>query len=83
MTQIIGFAGKKQSGKNTCCNFVMMLKLIEENVCKRAKLDDNGEILVSDIFGEEISEDYSVQRASCKCRCRTRTNGFCKDLCFS
>ena len=58
MTQIIGFAGKKQSGKNTCCNFVMMLKLIEENVCKRAKLDDNGEILVSDIFGEEISEDY-------------------------
>ena len=22
MTQIIGFAGKKQSGKNTACNFV-------------------------------------------------------------
>jgi len=55
MTQIIGFAGKKQSGKNTCCNFITMLKMIEKNVCKKAKLNDNGEIEVSDIFGENVN----------------------------
>jgi hypothetical protein len=52
MTQIIGFAGKKQSGKNTCCNFIIMLKLIEDGVCKKAKINDAGVIEVSDIFGE-------------------------------
>ena len=40
MTQIIGFAGKKQSGKNTCCNFITMLKMIEKNVCEAARLND-------------------------------------------
>ena len=55
MTQIIGFAGKKQSGKNTCCNFLVMLKLIEHGACKHARLNDYGEIEVSDIFGEKIS----------------------------
>tara|TARA_Y100000592_G_scaffold73358_1_gene114225 strand:- start:17596 stop:18360 length:765 start_codon:yes stop_codon:yes gene_type:complete len=55
MTQIIGFAGKKQSGKNTCCNFITMLKMIEKNVCEAARLNDNGEIEVSDIFGERVS----------------------------
>ena len=29
MTQIIGFAGKKQSGKNTACNFILAAKLAE------------------------------------------------------
>lgn len=58
MTQIIGFAGKKQSGKNTCCNFIIMLKLIEDGVCKRARLNDNGEIEVSDVFGESTDKDY-------------------------
>ncbi len=56
MTQIIGFAGKKQSGKNTCCNFITMLKLIENGVCKRAHLNKSGEIEVSDIFGEDIKD---------------------------
>ena len=52
MTQIIGFAGKKQSGKNTCCNFITMLKLIEDGVCKKARLSEDGEIEVTDVFGE-------------------------------
>lgn len=60
MTQIIGFAGKKQSGKNTCCNFIMMLKLIEDGVCKKARLNNLGEIEVSDVFGETTAEDYFV-----------------------
>lgn len=59
MTQIIGFAGKKQSGKNTCCNFIVMLKLIENGVCRKAKLGDDGLIYVSDVFGESsTSEEY-------------------------
>lgn len=56
MTQIIGFAGKKQSGKNTCCNFIIMLKLIENGVCRKARMNDHGEIEVSDIFGEAIRD---------------------------
>lgn len=55
MTRIIGFAGKKQSGKNTCCNFLLMLKLYENGICRKASLDDHGNILVSDIFGETVS----------------------------
>lgn len=54
MTQIIGFAGKKQSGKNTCCNFLTMLKLLENGVCSHARLNDDGEIEVTDIFGEKM-----------------------------
>ncbi len=58
MTQIIAFAGKKQSGKNTCCNFITMLKLIESGVCKKARLSDSGDIEVSDVFGEITDEEY-------------------------
>jgi hypothetical protein len=59
MTQTIGFAGKKQSGKNTCCNFIIMLKLIENGVCRKARMNDYGEIEVSDIFGEAIrNQEY-------------------------
>jgi len=58
MTQIIGFAGKKQSGKNTCCNFIIMLKLIEDGVCKKARLNEDGEIEVSDVFGETTDKEY-------------------------
>ena len=58
MTQIIAFAGKKQSGKNTCCNFITMLKLIESGVCKKARLSDSGDIEVSDVFGETTDEEY-------------------------
>jgi hypothetical protein len=55
MTKILGFAGKKQSGKNTCCNFLQMLKFQEYGVCKNASLSEEGHILVSDLFGETVS----------------------------
>ncbi|MEC7697695.1 MAG: hypothetical protein VX566_02530 [Candidatus Thermoplasmatota archaeon] len=55
MTKILGFAGKKQSGKNTCCNFLQMLKFHEYGVCKKASLNEQGQILVSDLFGETVS----------------------------
>jgi hypothetical protein len=59
MTQIIGFAGKKQSGKDTSCNFILMLKMIELGVCKNARLNNDGKIEVSDVFGQRRdNEDY-------------------------
>lgn len=58
MTQIVGFSGKKQSGKNTCCNFVLMLKLIENGICEKARIGDDGLIYVSDVLGESNGEEY-------------------------
>jgi len=52
MTQIIAFAGKKQSGKNTACNFVLAMKLAELAICKVSRLSKEGEVEVSDVLGE-------------------------------
>ena len=52
MTQIVGFLGRKQSGKDTSCKFLIMLKLLENAVAKKARINDSGEIEVTDIFGE-------------------------------
>tara|TARA_R110002051_G_scaffold32786_2_gene73911 strand:- start:24735 stop:25589 length:855 start_codon:yes stop_codon:yes gene_type:complete len=53
MTQIVGFAGKKQSGKNTACNFILAMKLAELGVCIASRLSDAGEVEVRDVFGEK------------------------------
>ena len=52
MTQIVGFAGKKQSGKNTACNFILAMKLAELGVCVASRLSESGEVEVRDIYGE-------------------------------
>lgn len=54
MTQIIGFAGKKQSGKNTACNFILASKIAELGVSRYTRLNIEGEIEVTDILGESI-----------------------------
>ena len=56
MTQIIGFAGKKQSGKNTACNFILAVKLAQAGICKTSRLTKNGEIEVTDILGEKPAD---------------------------
>ena len=53
MTQIVGFVGKKQSGKDTSCNFLLAMKLAELNVCDVSRINDDGEVEVSDILGEK------------------------------
>ena len=55
MTQIIAFAGKKQSGKNTACNFILAIKIAELGISKSTRLTKNGEIEITDIFDERIS----------------------------
>ena len=52
MTQIVGFAGKKQSGKNTACNFILAMKLAELGTCERPRLSQDGSVEVTDILGE-------------------------------
>jgi hypothetical protein len=56
MTQIVGFAGKKQSGKNTACNFILAMKLAELGVCVASRLSKSGEVEVRDVFGETNEE---------------------------
>ena len=52
MTQIIGFAGKKQSGKNTACNFILATKIAELGVSKGTRLNEGGEVEVTDILND-------------------------------
>jgi len=55
MTQIIGIAGRKQSGKNTACNFILATKIAELGIAKSSRLNKQGEIEITDIFNESVS----------------------------
>lgn len=48
---IIAISGKKQSGKTTTGNFLISLFLSNMGVSKDIKLDESGEIQLSDIYG--------------------------------
>ena len=53
--QLIGFAGHKQAGKDTACNFILATKLAELGVSRSTRLTEFGEIEVTDILDESIS----------------------------
>ena len=57
-SQIIGFAGKKQSGKNCACNFILATKLAELGVSRAARLSKKGAIEVTDIFDISVGEEW-------------------------
>ena len=54
MTKIIGFLGRKQSGKNTSSNIIHGLELIKRGMIREFKINENGKlvILTSDTSGE-------------------------------
>lgn len=53
MPHLIAFAGRQQSGKNTASNFIIAAYLKELGVVHEATcLNANGEICVSDIYGD-------------------------------
>ena len=54
MTQIIGFAGKKQSGKNTACNFILASKIAELGISRSTRLNTQGEVEVTDILSDSV-----------------------------
>ena len=56
MTQIIGFAGKKQSGKNTACNFILATKIAELGVSRGTRLSESGEVEVTDILNDSPTD---------------------------
>jgi hypothetical protein len=60
VTQILGFAGKKQSGKNTICNYFTLIHLISNVMCEKARLNENGEIEVSDILGQRTDSEWMI-----------------------
>lgn len=54
MTAIIGFSGKKTSGKNTCCNFILGNCLNSLGIVRGLfSITDEGQLYVSDVFGDE------------------------------
>ncbi len=54
MTQIIAFAGKKQSGKSTACNSILAMHLADLGISQEAIINKKGEIEVTDLWGEKI-----------------------------
>jgi hypothetical protein len=52
---MIGFAGQKQAGKDTACNFILAIKLAELGLCKASRISKSGSIEVTDIFNENMS----------------------------
>lgn len=53
--KIIGFSGRKQSGKNTCANVIIGWEMLSLGIARNFKITDSGQIWVSDILGEEVN----------------------------
>lgn len=49
--KILGFSGKKQSGKNTAANYLVGTWMRELGIVEEFKITDKGLLFVSDIFG--------------------------------
>jgi hypothetical protein len=49
---ILGFSGRKQSGKSTTGNFIISVKLAELGISNKIDIDIEGRIVVSDLFGD-------------------------------
>jgi len=48
---IIGMSGKKQAGKNTACNFIAGMELVNIGLTRSFYIGETGELYISDIFG--------------------------------
>ncbi len=54
MSTIIALSGRKQSGKTTIGNFFISLFLSNMGVSKEIKIEDDGDITLSDIYGNDL-----------------------------
>lgn len=55
--RILGISGKKQSGKNTCANFIVGTELLSLGIVSEGFLiGPQGQLVISDLFGRE---DYA------------------------
>jgi hypothetical protein len=53
---IIGISGRKQSGKSTVGNLIYSLFLSQADVSEKIFLSESGEIIVSDLYGQQTYE---------------------------
>jgi len=49
---ILGISGRKQSGKSTVGNFILSLYLAKLGYCEKIYMDEDGQLLISDILGD-------------------------------
>ena len=54
--KILGFSGRKQSGKNTCANVIFGWEMISLGITRNFSMSDSGELVISDIFGDDSKE---------------------------
>ena len=90
-TKIIAFSGKKQSGKNTCGNFIYSLYLSRMKVSKTININGSGQIEVSDIFDKkeyagildisnENNDDFIIKQLKTKMNPIVKLYGFADTL---
>lgn len=59
MTKIVAFAGKKQSGKSTCCNYIHGHELKSKNILENFKINQDGSLSVSALHTDENGNVYT------------------------
>ena len=50
--KILGFAGRKQSGKNTCANLIIGLEMMSLGLTSGFKITNEGKLWVADVLGD-------------------------------
>lgn len=64
---IIGFSGKKQSGKSTSGNFLVSIVMANLGIAEHISLNPDGLIVISDLFGDRLYQgvfDASISRSN-------------------
>lgn len=57
MSQIIGFSGKKQSGKNTLCSFLHAYQLKSYGIIHGFDISDQGELVIETLIRDERGKE--------------------------
>lgn len=56
MTKILGLSGKKQSGKNTCLNWLVSCQLVAQELVDWARINEKGQIIVPTMVNNRVEE---------------------------
>jgi hypothetical protein len=64
MTQIIGWAGRKQAGKSTICNFIIGHSMMSLGIVRGGfTINEQGQLHISDLFGDQAYDGiFDVSR---------------------
>lgn len=61
MTRILAFAGSKQAGKNTCCNFLHGYQMRSHHIVEDFHISDNGDLIVDTVAQDADGEEQKNQ----------------------